>query len=99
MNQLKGWKLEVELEGGKHRTYEDTPLVLENLGIRDLVGSGKLDSYGTVPAKRVLEILSMFVSEFAEFVMEGKAAPESLLNGRAQKYPEVTIARSSSGGK
>ena len=69
-------------------------LVLENLGIRDLVGSGKLDSYGTVPAKRVLEILSMFVSEF---VMEGKAAPESLLNGRAQKYPEVTIARRSSG--
>ena len=96
-NQLKGWKLEVEFKAAKHGTYEDIPLVLETLGVRGLVGQGTLDNYGTVGGKRALEILRTYVSELAKFVTEGNAVPGSLLNGGAQKYPEVTVARSDSG--
>lgn len=96
-DHLKGWKLEVELKGAKPGTFTDTPLVYEALGVRDSLGQDGAYKYGTVGGQRGLEILSTYMSEFAKFVTEGKAAPGSLRNGGAQKYPEAVVARTGGG--
>ena len=57
--------------------------MLETLGVRDLVGAGTLDNYGSVSAERALEILSTYVSKFAKSVMDRKAAPGSFAEWRS----------------
>ena len=94
-NHLKGWKLDLQLLGAVHGSFDDMPLVTEIIGIRaglSKVGNALL---GTVPGLRGLKIMSAYVSAFAEFVFSGeKAERGDLVDGKnSTRYPEVGVVR------
>ena len=94
-NHFKGWKLELQLFGAVHGTFEDLPLLAEVYGIRALMGKAGDALLGTVPGLRGLEIVSQYVSAFAEFVFSGEGARSGdLVDGRnSTRFPEVGIVR------
>ncbi len=91
--RLRGWKLELCLEGAAHQTFSDYPLIAEAYGLRAKLGREGEKLLGTIEGMRGLEIMVEYVSAFARFVLKG--SNESLLEiGRTTKYPEVVINRS-----
>lgn len=94
-NHFQGWKLDVELFGGVHGSFEDLPLLADILGLRAALGKAGDAVLGTVPGLRGLQIMSDYVSAFAEFVFSGeKAERGDLVDGKnSTRYPEVGVVR------
>ena len=96
-NHFSGWKLELQLFGGAHGSFEDLPLLADVYGIRGKLGKAGEAVLGTVSGKKGLEIMSAYVSAFAEFVFAGK---NGLVDGKnSTRFKEVGIVRFEAGEK
>lgn len=86
---LKAFKLEVEITNSQHDAFEDYAYLYDILlptGEVPNVG----DFYGSVSGARMLTIESAYISAFFGQCFSGEADP--LLAGPSKKYPEVTFA-------
>lgn len=92
-NHFKGWKLDLELFGAVHGSFEDLPLLADIFGLRAALGKLGDAGLGTVPGLRGLQIMSAYVSAFAEFVFSGeKVERGGLVDGKnSTRYPEVGV--------
>lgn len=61
---------------------------LDVTGIRTTLAPESQAAAGFLPGKRVLEILSRYLSAFFVFILRGNEG-EGLLSGPSKKYPEV----------
>lgn len=87
--KLTGWKRELMLEDSAHYTFSDLPDVVDVLGIREELPSEVGQLLGTVDGKRALEIVTIYVTSFFDFVLKGKRS--GLLDRPSAKFPEVTF--------
>ena len=88
---FSGWKLELQLSGSVHGTFEDLPLLADIYGLRGKLGKAGEAVLGTVPGRRGLEIMSAYVGALAEFVLTGK---EGLVSGKnSTRFKEVEVVK------
>lgn len=68
--RLAGWKVELRLDGSTSYSFSDLPLLADALGIRRAIGLGLLGpiNIGWLSGIRVLDLMSAYVTAFAEFV-------------------------------
>lgn len=94
-SHFQGWKLDLQLFGAVHGSFEDFPLLADVFGVRAALGKTGEALLGTVPGLKVLQIMSAYVSAFAEFVFSGeKAERGDLVDGKnSTRYPEVGVVR------
>lgn len=89
---LSGWKMELSLNGSRHETFSDLPLLAKATGLKEKLGEGYEALLGTVDGLRVLEIVVAYVDAFAKYVSTGKNG--TLLDGLGNgKFPEVKVIR------
>jgi predicted dienelactone hydrolase len=82
--QLNGWKRWMVVDGMRHPSFTDIGLVGEQLG---------LDFGADTPAARGQAITAAYVRAFFDLHLRGKASP--LMEQPSARYPEVTIAQTS----
>ncbi|HEX6356738.1 esterase [Actinophytocola sp.] len=82
--QLTGWKRWMVVAGMEHPSFTDIGLVGEQLG---------LDFGADTPAARGQAITAAYARAFFDLHLRGKAQP--LMEQPSSRYPEVTIARTS----
>jgi predicted dienelactone hydrolase len=91
--QLKGWKLQLEVSATKHLSYSDFPALAKVLGI-DPNAVPEIGAYiGTIDGLRMLQIMRTYVGSFLNFVLNGQN--DKLLGGPSKKFPEVSFRNSS----
>lgn len=89
---LSGWKMELSLNGSRHSTFSDFPLLAEATGMKEKLGKEYEALLGSVGGLRVLEIMVAYVDAFAEYVFVGRNS--TLLNQFGNgRFPEVQVAR------
>ncbi len=86
---LRGWKLELELDGSTHYTFSDFPLVAKVLDLVNGLPPEDKALLGTLDGLRVIEIVGAYVTAFLDFVLRG--VNTTLLQKPDPKYPEVTF--------
>jgi dienelactone hydrolase len=85
--KLRGWKKELMLNGSAHGTFTDLPDVLDVLGIGGSLPSEVEELLGSIDGARALEIVTLYVRTFFDFVLKGKNS--KVLDGPSKDYPEV----------
>ncbi len=89
---LSGWKVELSLNGSRHSTFSDLPLLAEVTGLKKKLGKEYGPLLGKIDGLRVLEIVVTYVDAFAKYVSTRKRG--TLLDSDANKrFPEVKIMR------
>ena len=98
--KLVGWKLELDLAKTTHLSFSDLPLLADVLGLRAAFSNVGPSPIGPLSGLRGLEIISSYVTAFAEFVFAGdeggslKGKLGKSLKGRVGKsFPEVEFVR------
>jgi dienelactone hydrolase len=85
---LRGWRLELTVEGSTHATFSDQATLYE-----ELLGAGQIpdlgDYFGTVGGRTMLAIENAYLNAFFEMCFEGKK--QKLLNGPSEEYPAVVF--------
>ncbi|RDL34763.1 uncharacterized protein BP5553_07891 [Venustampulla echinocandica] len=81
---------EFGLLNASHITFSDLPLVVDVTGIRTTLSAESQAVVGFLPGKRVLQILSKYLSDYFRFVLRGNEG-EGLLYGPSKEYPEVVF--------
>jgi hypothetical protein len=81
---------ELELLKAAHSTFTDLPLITDVSGIRTTLPEASQAALGFFPGKRVLQILSSYLSDFFGFVLRGNEG-EGLLSEPSKNYPEVVF--------
>jgi hypothetical protein len=84
------WERELELLNASHSTFTDLPLIADVTNIRTTLPPESQAELGFLAGKRVLQILSKYLSDFFAFVFRGKEG-EGLLAGPSDSYPEVVF--------
>jgi dienelactone hydrolase len=87
--KLTGWKREMTLADSAHYTFSDLPDLVDVLGIKDELPSEVGQLLGTIDGKRALDIVTIYVTSFFDFVLKGER--RRLLDGPSAKFPEVTF--------
>ncbi len=89
---LSGWKMELSLNGSRHASFSDLPLLAEATGLKEKFGKEYETLLGTVDGLRVLEIVVAYVDAFTKYVFTGKNGTllDPLGNGQ---FPEVRVVR------
>jgi Platelet-activating factor acetylhydrolase, isoform II len=81
---------ELELLNASHSTFTDLPLIADVAGISTTLPEESQVALGFLPGKRVLQILSSYLSDFFGFVLRGDEC-EGLLSGPSKEFPEVVF--------
>lgn len=90
--RLSGWKMELLLNGSRHATFSDLPLLAEVTGLKEKLGKEYEGLLGTVGGLRVLVVIVAYVDAFAKYVFTGKNG--TLLDGLGNgTFPEVQVVR------
>jgi len=92
-NQLKGWKLQLEVNATRHLSFTDFPVLAKLLGVDPGAIPEVEQLIGTIDGLRVLEILKAYVGGFLSYVLKGQSA--KVLQGPSKAFPEVTFQNSS----
>jgi hypothetical protein len=92
-HELKGWKLQLQVNGTKHLSYSDFPILAKLFGIDPVLVAPVGDLIGTVDGLRVLQILRTYVGAFLAFVLKGQNA--KVLQGPSKDFPDVFFRNSS----
>lgn len=90
-----GWKLELAVSDTTHNSFSDLPLLADILGIRSVLrrlGSTTFGDLGPLGGLQGLNIMSSFVSTFAEFVFTGKDSANLKCKG-GEMFSEVHFVR------
>ncbi|KAH8679062.1 Alpha/Beta hydrolase protein [Tricladium varicosporioides] len=81
---------ELVLLNMSHIAFSDLPLVIDVIGIRNTLSAGAQAVVGSLPGKRVIQILSKYLTDYARFVLRGNEV-EGLLSKPNKEYPEVVF--------
>jgi hypothetical protein len=84
------WERELEVLNAPQSTFSNLPLIVDVTGIRTTLPPKSQAAVGSLPGKRVLEILSRYLSAFFVFILRGNEG-DGLLSGPSKKYPEVAV--------
>jgi pimeloyl-ACP methyl ester carboxylesterase len=93
--QLKGWKLQLEVNATGHLSFEDYPVLAKAIGIDPASNPNIAGLVGTIDGVRMLEILRTYVGAFLHFVLKGEK--ERVLQGPSKAFPDVLFRNASSG--
>lgn len=92
MKNLSGWKLELLVEGMRHEGFTDLPLLFDSLPNGDELRNSAKKLIGTLPGRRVREIVAAYVGAAVEYFVDGQE--DELLNGPSDEFPEVKYLNS-----
>lgn len=84
---LKGWKLELEINGTAHASFSDFPTLVDVLGFAESLPPATQDILGSIGGSRIAQIKETYVSAFFDFVLKGEM-PRILLE-ESKEFPEV----------
>jgi hypothetical protein len=77
---------ELELLKAAHSTFTDLRLITDVSGVRATLPEASQAAWGFLLGKRVLQILSSYLSDFFGVVLRGNER-EGLLSGPSKKFP------------
>jgi len=86
---LRGWKREIEVQGSRHNSYTDLPILADVLGLSGRLPLEAVEIIGTVGGFRMLEILTTYLSAFFTLVFNGSES--QLLDNPSPLFPEVVF--------
>ncbi|KAG8987774.1 hypothetical protein FRB94_001483 [Tulasnella sp. JGI-2019a] len=88
-------RLMATVEGAKHLTFTDYPVLLNSLGFpKSILLAAEGAELGTIDGSRISEILQAYLNAWFDLVLKGEAASaEKLLEHGGEMYPEVDPAQ------
>ncbi|KAJ9609538.1 hypothetical protein H2200_005865 [Cladophialophora chaetospira] len=95
--QLKGMKLQLQVNGTEHGSFVDYPILANSIGINSAVLPAIEPFIGDIEGLRMLKILRTYIGGFFQEVLESKKV--KILQGPSTQFPEVTFANSSFGAE
>jgi pimeloyl-ACP methyl ester carboxylesterase len=98
--RLRGWKLELELEGTQHGTFEDWPVLIEALGFAQLPADSPLREVigqlvGTIDGTRAVRIMSETLVGFFDFALKNMS--ESGVRKALKTFQEIKVVAKGGG--
>jgi dienelactone hydrolase len=93
--QLTGRKLQLEINGTAHGSFDDYPILAQSIGLNGTATPEIATIIGTIDGVRILTILRSYIAGFFQEALEEKKV--DLLKGPSAKFPEVAFANISSG--
>ncbi|MCJ1270574.1 hypothetical protein MMC22_010471 [Lobaria immixta] len=93
--KFAGWKIELAVSDTTHNSFSDLPLLADILGIRSVLGrmgSSSFGDLGPLGGLQGVNIMSSYVTTFAEFVFTGKDSANLKCEGGG-KFSEVHLVR------
>jgi predicted dienelactone hydrolase len=88
-SQLHGWRLNVQADGGLHRSYTDYQLLVAQLARATGMTEAELESWnGTLDAGRAVKIQQAYPLAFFDRHLRGRRS--RLLDGPSPAFPEVS---------
>jgi pimeloyl-ACP methyl ester carboxylesterase len=86
---LRGWKRVLQLRDSGHNTFTDIPLLAKAAGFTPFLPPVVLENIGSLDGSRALQIVSTYVTAFADFVLFGKSS--EIWDGPSSSFPEVVF--------
>ncbi|WP_030440600.1 alpha/beta hydrolase family protein [Actinoplanes subtropicus] len=87
-SQLRGWRLNVQADGGLHRSYTDYQLFVAQLARATGMSEAELEGWnGTLDAGRAVKIQQAYPLAFFDLHLRGR--DNHLLSGPSRAFPEV----------
>ncbi|KAK5181821.1 hypothetical protein LTR44_006021 [Exophiala sp. CCFEE 6388] len=93
--ELKGFKLQLQVNGTVHGSYSDYPILAKVAGLNTTTIPGIDALIGSIDGTSVLRILQAYISAFFQQVLEFRKVP--LLQGPSLHFPEVSFQNASFG--
>lgn len=93
--ELKGFKLQLQVNGTVHGSYTDFPILAKVAGLNNETAPGVGEVVGSIDGTTILRILQGYVSAFFQLVLESRKSP--LLRGPSSQFPEVCFQNASFG--
>ncbi|MFI0968186.1 alpha/beta hydrolase family protein [Streptomyces sp. NPDC021080] len=91
-SHLKGYRVDIQLHGAAHLSFSDNEwMVQQEAGLLGLSKSQLQQQYGTIDPNRAIQIQRVYLAAF--FDQELRKKHSTLLDGPAQKYPEISFVR------
>ena len=91
--QLKGLKLQLQINGTEHGSFTDYPILANNIGINATVLPAVEPFIGGIEGMRMLNILRSYIGGFFQDVLESKTV--KILQGPSTQFPEVSFVNAS----
>ena len=95
--ELKGMKLQLQVNGTEHGSFVDYPILANSIGINASIVPEIEGLIGSVAGVRMLTILRSYIGGFFQEVLASKKA--KLLQGPSPLFPEVSFANMSLSAK
>ena len=93
--QLKGFKLQLQVNGTAHGSYSDYPILAKVAGLEIGTNPAVDALIGTIDGTTILHILQRYINAFFQQVLEFRKLP--LLQGPSLHFPEVLFQNASYG--
>jgi pimeloyl-ACP methyl ester carboxylesterase len=87
--QLKGMKLQLQVNGSAHGTFSDYPVLASSVGVDPTSDPAIAELIGSIDGVRVLNILRSYIGGFFQEVLGSKQV--KLLQGPSPQFPEVSF--------
>ncbi|OCT51354.1 PAF acetylhydrolase family protein [Cladophialophora carrionii] len=87
--QLKGTKLQLEVNGSMHGTFVDYPVLANSLGINSTSVPAVAEFIGSISGARMFNILRSYIGGFFQEVLGSTQV--KLLDGPSTQFPEVSF--------
>ncbi|OAG44152.1 hypothetical protein AYO21_01609 [Fonsecaea monophora] len=91
--ELKGLKLQLQVNNTEHGTFTDYPILTKSLGINATILPPVTDLIGTIDGVRILDILRRYIGGFFQETLEVQKV--KLIQGPSPQFPEVAFVNSS----
>lgn len=85
--RLKGWRLEIGVNGTQHASWTDLPILVDVLGLRSALPPAVIQVLGGISGARISEITRMYLGAFFNKALVGDTS--LLLQRPSSSYPEV----------
>ncbi|OAP60397.1 hypothetical protein AYL99_05399 [Fonsecaea erecta] len=92
-HELKGLKLQLQVNGTQHGTFSDYPILAKSIGINSTVIPQIVDLIGTIDGVRMMNILRRYIGGFFQETLESQKV--RLLEGPSPQFPEVAFVNMS----
>ncbi|MFI6564170.1 alpha/beta hydrolase family protein [Streptomyces sp. NPDC050534] len=91
-SHLKGYRVDVQLHGAAHLSFSDQEwMVPQEAGLLGLSKAQLQQQYGTIDPNRAVQVQRVYLAAF--FDQELRHKHSTLLDGPADKYPEISFVR------
>jgi hypothetical protein len=91
-SHLKGYRVDIKLHGAAHLSFSDQEwMVPQEAGLLGLSKAQLQQQYGTIDPARAVQVQRVYLAAF--FDQELRHKHSTLLDGPADKYPEISFVR------